>query len=218
MDSGNYVIAIDGLAGSGKSTMAKLLADRLKIGYIDSGALYRAVTAFAIDNNLDIEDEQLISKIASNLEIRLDGDQIFVNGIDFKKRIRSLDVNQNVSKVATYKGVRETLSNFQRRLAKGRNLVIEGRDIGSDVFPDAKVKFFLIADSDQRAKRRMKDFESNSIAVKIENVVKNLKSRDEIDSLRKHSPLKPSKGSIEIETTNLTIDEVLNKMLKSLVC
>ncbi|MFW2331277.1 MAG: (d)CMP kinase, partial [Nitrospinota bacterium] len=106
----------------------------------------------------------------------------------------------------------------QRRLAKGRNLVIEGRDIGSDVFPDAKVKFFLIADSDQRAKRRMKDFESNSIAVKIENVVKNLKSRDEIDSLRKHSPLKPSKGSIEIETTNLTIDEVLNKMLKSLVC
>ncbi|MFW2331218.1 MAG: (d)CMP kinase, partial [Nitrospinota bacterium] len=113
MDSGNYVIAIDGLAGSGKSTMAKLLADRLKIGYIDSGALYRAVTAFAIDNNLDIEDEQLISKIASNLEIRLDGDQIFVNGIDFKKRIRSLDVNQNVSKFATYKGVRETLSNLQ---------------------------------------------------------------------------------------------------------
>lgn len=191
------VIAIDGNAGSGKSTLARALAEKLKYRYVDTGAMYRLVTYNAIQKR--IKGKKALINLAKNIEINL---------ADLKtKKIRLPEVSDMVSKVSAIKEVRHWMVKEQRRLAKGGGVVVEGRDIGTVVFPKADIKLFLIADVNERAKRRYKELKQKGIKIEKNAVEKNIISRDLKDSSRKVSPLKPAKDAIIIDTTNLTIAE-----------
>lgn len=214
--SEKLIIAIDGPAGSGKSTTAKLLAKKLGYLYIDTGAMYRAVTLFAIKNNI-LNDENKIIELASELEIELkleDGiTKVFVNGKDVSEEIRSLEVNQNVSPVSKIEGVRKILVEKQKQIGKNGGVVMEGRDITTVVFPNADVKVFLTASIDERARRRALEFAQKGQEVDIEKVKQNILERDRIDSSRSVSPLTKSPDAIEVDTSNLTIEEQVDLIL-----
>lgn len=208
--SKKLIIAIDGPAGSGKSTSAKLVAQRLKYLYIDTGAMYRAVTLFALRNNL-MGQNQLISELTKNLDIVLefiDGEtKITVNGEDVSNEIRSFDVNSNVSEISAIADVRKILVKKQQEMGKNGGVVMEGRDIGTVVFPNADVKIFLTAGIDERAQRRALEFSEKGTNIPVEKVKENLKNRDFIDSHRSSSPLTKSPDAIIVDTTNTTIDQ-----------
>ncbi len=214
--SEKLIIAIDGPAGSGKSTTAKLLAKKLGYLYIDTGAMYRAVTLFAIKNNI-LNDENKIIELASELDIELkleDGiTKVFVNGKDVSDEIRSLEVNQNVSPVSKIEGVRKILVEKQKQIGKNGGVVMEGRDITTVVFPNADVKVFLTASIDERARRRALEFAQKGQDVDIEKVKQNILERDRIDSSRSVSPLTKSPDAIEVDTSNLTIEEQVDLIL-----
>ncbi|MFN3871883.1 MAG: (d)CMP kinase [Ignavibacterium sp.] len=214
--SEKLIIAIDGPAGSGKSTTAKLLAKKLGYLYIDTGAMYRAVTLFAIKNNI-LNDENKIIELASELDIELkleDGiTKVFVNGKDVSEEIRSLEVNQNVSPVSKIEGVRKILVEKQKQIGKNGGVVMEGRDITTVVFPNADVKVFLTASIDERARRRALEFAQKGQEVDIEKVKQNILERDRIDSSRSVSPLTKSPDAIEVDTSNLTIEEQVDLIL-----
>lgn len=214
--SEKLIIAIDGPAGSGKSTTAKLLAKKLGYLYIDTGAMYRAVTLFAIKNNI-LNDENKIIELASELDIELkleDGiTKVFVNGKDVSEEIRSLEVNQNVSPVSKIEGVRKILVEKQKQIGKNGGVVMEGRDITTVVFPNADVKVFLTATIDERARRRALEFAQKGQEVDIEKVKQNILERDRIDSSRSVSPLTKSPDAIEVDTSNLTIEEQVDLIL-----
>jgi len=215
--SKKLIIAIDGPAGSGKSTTAKLVAAKLNYTYIDTGAMYRAVTLFALRNDLMGKTNEII-KMANELDIVLkfvDGEtKITVNGSDVSKEIRSFDVNSNVSEISTIEGVRKILVKKQQQMGKDGGVVMEGRDITTDVYPNAQVKIFLTAGIDERAVRRAKEFLEKGTEVPIEKVKENLKNRDFIDSNREASPLTKTPDSIEIDTSNTTIEEQVNLILE----
>ena len=204
------IIAIDGPAGSGKSTSAKLVAQRLKYLYIDTGAMYRAVTLFVLRNNLMGQIEKII-ELTKNLEIVLefiDGEtKITVNGEDVSKEIRSFEVNSNVSEISAIANVRKTLVMKQQEMGKVGGVVMEGRDIGTVVFPNADVKIFLTAGIDERAQRRALEFSEKGTNIPVEKVKENLKNRDFIDSHRTSSPLTKSPDSIVVDTTKTTVDQ-----------
>ncbi len=214
--SEKLIIAIDGPAGSGKSTTAKLLAKKLGYLYIDTGAMYRAVTLFAIKNNL-LGDEKKIIELASNLDIELkfeDGQtKVSVNGKDVTEEIRSLEVNQNVSPVSKIEGVRKILVQKQKEMGKNGGVVMEGRDITTVVFPNADLKVFLTASIDERARRRALEFSQKGQQVNLEEVKQNIIERDRIDSSRSVSPLTKSPDAIEIDTSNLTIEQQVDLIL-----
>ncbi len=214
--SEKLIIAIDGPAGSGKSTTAKLLAKKLGYLYIDTGAMYRAVTLFAIKNNL-LGDEKKIIELASNLDIELkfeDGQtKVSVNGKDVTEEIRSLEVNQNVSPVSKIEGVRKILVQKQKEIGKNGGVVMEGRDITTVVFPNADLKVFLTASIDERARRRALEFSQKGQQVNLEEVKQNIIERDRIDSSRSVSPLTKSPDAIEIDTSNLTIEQQVDLIL-----
>ncbi len=208
--SKKLIIAIDGPAGSGKSTSAKLVAQKLKYLYIDTGAMYRAVTLFALRNNL-MGQNQLISELTKNLDIVLefiDGEtKITVNGEDVSNEIRSFEVNSNVSEISAIADVRKILVKKQQEMGKNGGVVMEGRDIGTVVFPNADVKIFLTAGIDERAQRRALEFSEKGTNIPVEKVKENLKNRDFIDSHRSSSPLTKSPDSILVDTSNTTIDQ-----------
>jgi cytidylate kinase len=208
--SKKLIIAIDGPAGSGKSTSAKLVAQRLKYLYIDTGAMYRAVTLFALRNNL-MGQNQLISELIKNLDIVLefiDGEtKITVNGEDVSNEIRSFEVNSNVSEISAIADVRKILVKKQQEMGKNGSVVMEGRDIGTVVFPNADVKIFLTAGIDERAQRRALEFSEKGTNIPVEKVKENLKNRDFIDSHRSSSPLTKSPDAIMVDTSNTTIDQ-----------
>jgi cytidylate kinase len=214
--SKKLIIAIDGPAGSGKSTTAKLVANRLNYLYIDSGAMYRAVTLFALQSNLLGKTDEII-ELAKSLNIILsfiDGEtNVTVNGQDVSKEIRSFEVNSNVSEISAIEGVRKLLAKKQQEMGNEGGVVMEGRDITTVVFPDADVKIFLTAGIDERAFRRAKEFLEKGNDVPIEKVKENLRSRDYIDSNREVSPLKKTSDSIEIDTSNTTIEEQVNLII-----
>lgn len=215
--SEKLIIAIDGPAGSGKSTTAKLLAKKLGYLYIDTGAMYRAVTLYAIKNNL-LDDEKKIIELAKHLNIVLKFEngqtKVSVNGKDVTEEIRSLEVNQNVSPVSKIEGVRKILVEKQKEMGKDGGVVMEGRDITTVVFPNADVKIFLTATIDERAKRRALEFEQKGQPVDIEKVKQNILERDRIDSSRDVSPLTKSPDAVEIDTSNLSIEQQVDLILE----
>lgn len=217
-----FVVAIDGPAGSGKSTMAKLLAQRLDMVNIDTGAMYRAVTAIMLDAGLNPADETAAETAANAMSLSFEkseeGQKVIVNGTDFTARIRRPDVDASVSVVAAHPGVRKRLVDIQRQMGASGRVVMEGRDIGSHVFPDADVKFYLGASDHTRAKRRVKDLEGQGTAITEEHTLAGIRDRDRLDSQRAASPLVKPEGAFEIDTSDLTIDAALGKMLQSIFC
>ncbi|MCK6612622.1 MAG: (d)CMP kinase [Ignavibacteriales bacterium] len=203
------IIAIDGPAGSGKSTTAREVASRIGYVYIDTGAMYRAVTFMALRENI-IGSHAQVSLLLKSSEISIEAsggeNKIFWNGEDITSRLRSLDVNENVSEISSIPDVREELIHKQRSIGRNGGVVMEGRDIGTVVFPHADLKFFLTASLEERTKRRYKEVVGTE-KVDEANIRKNLSERDVKDSGRSVSPLKKADGAIEIDTSNLTFEE-----------
>jgi len=214
------IITIDGPAGSGKSTVAKILARDLGLKYIDTGAMYRAITLIAIKNNISYEDEESILKLAKSIILEIDsnaGDEskytmVKINGEDFTDEIRSREVGEAVSIVSKLSGVRKYLVNLQRKLIKNGNAVLEGRDTGSVVCPDAALKIFLTASLNERIKRRDLQIKKVGQSLKRDIIKNEIISRDKIDSSRENSPLIIPENGILIDTTGLSIKEVVDKI------
>jgi cytidylate kinase len=216
--SKNLVIAIDGPAGSGKSTTAQLVAQKLGIVYIDTGAMYRAITHLAIRNNA-LDNNYKIIELAANSDIDLKFENgvtnISINGEDLTDKIRTLDVNNNVSDVSKIEEVRKILVRKQREIgSKTTSVVMEGRDIATVVFPDADVKIFLTATIDERAKRRAKEYAVNGTEIPVTEIKNNLKNRDQIDSSREVSPLIKAEDAIVVDTSYVTIEEQVDIILQ----
>ena len=212
------IIAIDGPAGAGKSTVAKILAKKLGFLYIDTGSMYRALTLKALENNVSVNDEQGIIQLAQSVKIDLhnnpDGSlTVMLDGKDVSLAIRQVRITQFVSDVAKIKGVRLVLVKMQRELGQKGNCVLDGRDIGTVVFPDATKKFFIDASVEVRVNRRFKELQGLGQSV-AENVVANdLAHRDKIDSTRETSPLRQAPDAIYVDTTNLSIEQVVQMLI-----
>lgn len=212
------IIAIDGPAGSGKSTTARLVAQKLGYTYIDTGAMYRALTLKVIESNVDPNDEDSIVKLAENTKIELiyeNGNlKVILDERDVSDKIRTPEVTSLVSIVSAHPKVRDIMVKKQRELGKDGGVVIDGRDIGTVVFPNADLKIFMTADVKERAKRRQKELRSQGFKIEIEKLIKEIEERDELDSNREIAPLKKADDAIEIDTTNLTIEEQVELVLK----
>lgn len=213
------VITIDGAAGVGKSSTAKELAKRLGYQYFDTGAMYRAVTFYFLAENVDLESNNQVTKSLDSIKLHVDFSfdkemKIFLNDKDISLKIRSQEVTSTVSIVSAIKEVRDKMVKIQRSFAENGNFVVEGRDIGTVVFPDAEHKFFLQADYDVRAKRRLADFEKINEAKNINEIKKDLEKRDKYDSTRKLSPLKIPNNATIVDTTFCSFDDQVNQILK----
>ena len=206
------IVAIDGTAGSGKSTTAKGVAEKLGFLYLDTGAMYRAATTAVLSASIDSDDESAVSDCVETIEIDFDesGRLIFLNGMDVSQTIRGREVTQNVSAVSAYPQVRKRMVAMQREIAGYRDFVVEGRDIGTVVFPNADFKFFIVASIEERAKRRQKDLAGLGIEQTVNDIVKNLKRRDALDSSREVSPLTKSEDAVEVDTTSMTIEQQID--------
>lgn len=210
----NVAIAIDGPSASGKSTIAKLIASELNFLYVDTGAMYRAFTYACLINNIDPKNEEAACSLIGKIKIAFnDENKITLDGVDISKEIRENDVADNVSYIASYSRIRIELIRLQREIAKNRNVVMDGRDIGSYVLPNAVVKIFQVANAEERAKRRYKENIEKGINCTFDEILENVKKRDYIDSHRDFSPLKEAKDSIRIDTTYMSIPEVKNTIL-----
>jgi len=211
------IIAIDGPAASGKSTTAKLVAKKLKMTYLDTGAMYRAVTLALLRSNTNLDDYDSICQVVSELELDIydQGTKTVVrlDGEDVSQAIRSMLVTENVSAVSAVKYVREAMVEIQRNIGKKTNCVVEGRDIGTVVFPDAEFKIFMVADDKMRAERRFKELHLMGENRSLQEVMTNLKKRDQKDSTRSHSPLLKADEAIEIDTSMLSIDQQVEKII-----
>ena len=214
------IIAIDGPAASGKSTSAKLLAKELGYLYLDTGAMYRCIAFSILDNKIDISNQDSLTKFLKNFEIDLrksiNNLSFFVNGKNVTNKIRKSDVSQKVSEVSAIPIIREYMVRIQRSFTKNNSCVMEGRDIGTVVFPNAEFKFFFIASDEVRAKRRQLELESLGEKKSLVNLMHEIKKRDKFDSERGHSPLRKAFNAIEVDTTNMTIDEQVNFMLRKI--
>lgn len=211
-------IAIDGPAAAGKSTVAKNIAKKLNIVYIDTGAMYRALTLKALDKNIDIKDEQALIQLLKATEIELvqqeNEQKVLLDGYDVTEDIRNQKVTNVVPYVAEHKQVREELVRRQRKLADRISVVMDGRDIGTHVLPDAELKIFLIASVEERAKRRHQENVEKGFPSDLAQIMKEIKERDERDSNRATSPLVQAEDAIAIDTTSLSIEEVTEKILQ----
>lgn len=210
-------IAIDGPAAAGKSTVAKKVAKHLSYIYIDTGAMYRSLTYKALDKGINLEDEselhQLLSQISIHLEQGDSGQIVIVDGEDVTEAIRTLGVTNNVSVVAKHQAIREEMVKRQQELANRRGVVMDGRDIGTKVIPDAEIKVFLIASVEERALRRHKENLEKGYESKLDVLKQEIAMRDKLDSEREVSPLIKAEDAIEVDTTSLSIDEVVSKIL-----
>ncbi|MBE4910306.1 (d)CMP kinase [Bacillus luteolus] len=214
-------IAIDGPAAAGKSTVAKIIAEKLSYIYIDTGAMYRALTFIAIKNNNDLNDEEQLMTSLNNTLIQLkpsdNGQLVFLNGEEVTETIRSSEVTNSVSIVAKHRKVREEMVRRQQKLAENGGVVMDGRDIGTHVLPDAEVKVFLLASALQRAKRRHEENLSKGYESDLNVLMKEIETRDKLDSEREVAPLRKAEDAVVIDTTSLSIDEVVDRIMDLVV-
>lgn len=214
------LIAIDGPSGSGKSTIAKIIAQKLNIVYVDTGAMYRAIALYFINKGESLNNvEYIISQLdLINISLKYENGQqyIFLNGEDVTQKIRNVTVTEGSSIISKIKEVRQKLVAMQQDLAKSQSIVMDGRDIGTNVLPNATLKIYLYADIDERVKRRCEDFKKLNESFTVEEVKNAIIKRDYQDTHRENSPLKKAEDAIEIDSTNLSIDEVASKILSYL--
>ena len=214
------IIAIDGPAGSGKSTVAKFIAKRLNYRYIDTGAMYRAVAWSAEKKDIDLSDENAVGQWVTHLKIEFitdpAGQQVKVNGENATGLLKSEVVGRGAAKVAAQKRVREILVAKQQEIGRSGNVVMDGRDIGTQVFPNAELKFFMDADAEERGKRRYLELKEKNLDVDLENIIAEIKQRDHEDRTRVISPLCPAEDAIKIDTTKFAIEEVIDKVMEQI--
>lgn len=213
------VIAIDGYSGCGKSSTAKSVAKRLGYTYIDSGAMYRAATLYFLDNKVDIEAKADVSRYLDTLDITFklnphtQEQETYLNGNNVEQEIRTMRVSEYVSEVSKLKEVRQELVSQQQKMGKDKGVVMDGRDIGTVVFPQAELKVFMTADLEIRAARRQRELEAKGLKVAMEKIIQNLSERDTIDSSRKESPLLKAKDAVEIDTSHLEFEDQVNRIV-----
>ncbi|MFK8248924.1 (d)CMP kinase [Leuconostoc mesenteroides] len=212
----NFQVAIDGPASAGKSTIAKILATKLNYVYVDTGAMYRTITLAAKKNGIAYNDEEKIKNLLSQTEIRFEPStpvqRVFLNDTDVTEEIRSAEVTNNVSVVASFADVRSNLVNRQREIANNNSVIMDGRDIGTTVLPEADVKIFLVASVDERAQRRYKENVAKGMTTDLETLKREIEARDYKDSHRQISPLTQAKEAILVDTTGQSIDDVVAKI------
>ena len=212
----NLIVAIDGPAGSGKSTIAKLLAKKYDLTYIDTGAMYRMITLYLLENNIDISDLKEVERILNTVNLDMQGDKFYLDNVDVSTKIREKRINDNVSKVASIKIVRSNLVDLQRKISNNKDVILDGRDVGTVIFTNAQVKIFLIASPEERARRRYNEFLEKKTEITYDEVLKSIKERDHIDSTRDESPFVKADDAIELDSTNLTIEDVINFISKEI--
>ncbi|MBT3300270.1 MAG: (d)CMP kinase [Candidatus Marinimicrobia bacterium] len=212
------IIAIDGPAASGKSTTAKGVSQILDIPYLDTGAMYRAITYFVLENKIDIEDASVLKQVLDDIKIRFESEngknEIYLKGKKVTSLIRTTAVTSHVSRISAVKDIRISMVKLQRSIGEENGCVMEGRDIGTVVFPHADFKFFLIADIEVRAKRRLKDLAELGETKSLEILMEEIEKRDKMDSSRDYSPLAKADNAIEIDTGVLSIDEQIEIIIK----
>ena len=211
-------IAIDGPAGAGKSTIAKLAAETLQYTYVDTGAMYRALTYKALQQHKDLASEEVLLDVLLNTRIDLEpspaGQQVFMDGENVSEAIRTPEVTANVSEVAAHAAVRKEMVDRQMKLAETGGVLMDGRDIGTHVIPDAELKIFMSASADERARRRFEDNKRRGIHIPVEELKQDILRRDKLDSEREASPLVQADDALFLDTTTLTIDEVVQEIVK----
>lgn len=212
------IVAVDGPAGSGKGTVTKIIEKEIGFLYLDTGVTYRCLALEVLKRGITIEKEEKIIELADKIDIKIEKqenkDIILLNNKEVSKEIRTKEVNAIVSQVSSIVPVREKMVELQRKLAKGKNVIVEGRDIGTVVFPNAEIKIYLDASEEIRAKRRYEENIQNGIKTTYQEVLENVKLRDYNDMHKKVGALKKAKDAIVIDTTNLTIDQVVEKIIK----
>lgn len=209
------VVAIDGPAAAGKSTVSKAVAKKLGYTYIDTGAMYRAFTSYVLDKGVDPQNEQESVKLIPEVDITLYPDgKVMCSGKDVTRVIREPLVSGNVSYIASYKDIRLALVEQQRKMAKSQSVVMDGRDIGTYVLPNADVKIFMVASVEERASRRYKENIEKGIKCTLEDIVADVEKRDRIDSSRAFAPLKPAEDAIHLDTSNINIEQSIEAVLK----
>ena len=214
----NYRIALDGPSGAGKSTIAKRLSAELGFVYVDTGAMYRSIGLYCLQNNIDTADEMAVTAVLPQIDIQLkyiDGEQrVILNGTDVSKEIRINEVSMAASKVSAYKAVRAFLLDTQRNMAKTQSVIMDGRDIGTVVLPDAEIKIFIVADPKERAKRRYKELIERGQNVPFEDVLADIIQRDYNDENRKEAPLRQAEDAIRLDTSLLDFEQSYNAVLQ----
>lgn len=207
-------IAIDGPSGVGKSTIADRVAESLHMVHLDTGAMYRCVAYYLVSHQIDLSDSQALDQALDSIHISFQGKQVFLNDVDVSKEIRTNEISMLTSKVATNPSVRKKMVALQQEVAKDKGYILDGRDICTVVLPDAEVKIYMDASARARAERRYKEYISQGIQADYETIYQDIVARDYQDSHREISPLVQAKDAIRIDTSNLTIDEVVKEVLE----
>ncbi|MCK5779495.1 MAG: (d)CMP kinase [Psychrilyobacter sp.] len=204
-----FKVAVDGPAGSGKSTIAKILGENYNLTYLDTGAMYRMIAYKSIKDKVNLDEISEVVELLEKVTIDMKDNKFFTDGVDVSQEIRTPEVTSIVSKVAAIREVRVKLVDLQREISRGKDVILDGRDIGTVVFTNADLKIFLVASPEERANRRVIDFKNKGIEEKFEDVLSEIIKRDNFDSNRKESPLKKAMDAIEIDTSFMNIEEVV---------